>query len=56
MGSVFSRRRADYAKVKIPKIKDDIEKEFTRILKQHDLGAGSKNSPEELIDNLARIS
>ena len=54
--SVFSGRGADYAKVKIPKIKDDIEKEFARILKQHDLGAGSKNSPEELIANLARIS
>ena len=44
-----------YAKQKIPKLKDEITKEYQRVSNENDLGAGSLLPLEGLVESLDRL-
>ena len=55
LNSKVSSRGADYARQKIPKIREEITKEYQRVSDENDLGAGSIVPLGSLVDSLDRI-
>ena len=53
--SSCSGKGADYAKTKIPKIKDYISTEYSKVELENDLGAESETDPRDLVDSLNKI-
>ena len=55
LNSQCSGKGADYAKQKIPKLKDEITQEYERVSSENDLGAGSQVPLESLVESLDRL-